>query len=188
MMMDQSETMIQGDQSGVKKIIRLKRRNSGENKSMNKSQNETVRSNKKGVASKEPPRTDEQTQKLKAEYEALLDLDIDEIDKRLEKVERDIKNIETQKVQVMRNKAASKRMQILQLRDLDEAMHFQHMRREQLAKAKDFKIPFYQKLPKDSQFYLHYMNAMWMKRVLEAGSESAQHDLQMMQGIGLKLH
>ena len=47
------------------------------------------------------------------------------------------------------------------------------MRREQLVKAKDFKIPFYQKLPKDSQFYLHYMNSMWMKKVLEAGTETA---------------
>ena len=119
--MDQSETMI--DQTGAKKVIRLKRRNSGGRG--NKSMNETVRSSKKAPQAKEAVRTDpEQTQKLKAEYEALMQLDIEEIEKRIEKVDRDIKAFEMQKVQVMRNKAPSKRMQILQLRDLDEAIHF----------------------------------------------------------------
>ena len=89
--MDQSETMI--DQTGAKKVIRLKRRNSG---GANKSMNETVRSSsKKAAQAKEVVRTDpEQTQKLKAEYEALMQLDIEEIEKRIEKVDRDIKAFE----------------------------------------------------------------------------------------------
>ena len=55
--MDQSETMI--DQTGTKKVIRLKRRNSGGG---NKSMNETVRSSKKATQAKEAVKTDpEQT-------------------------------------------------------------------------------------------------------------------------------
>lgn len=39
------------------------------------------------------------------------------------------------------------------------------LRQERVEKAKDRKIPFYEKLPKHSQFYLHYMTSMYVKKL-----------------------
>lgn len=39
------------------------------------------------------------------------------------------------------------------MKELDEQLHSVRMRIERLLRAKDNKTPFYEKLPKDSQFY-----------------------------------
>lgn len=44
------------------------------------------------------------------------------------------------------------------------------MRKERIQRCIDNKTPFYEKLPKDSQFYQHYMAAMYNKRISDAGS------------------
>ena len=60
-------------------------------------------------------------------------------------------------------------MQVLQLKDLDEQLHTIRLRQERLEKAKDDKIPFYEKLPKDNLFYIHYMNSVFTKKLDTAG-------------------
>jgi hypothetical protein len=40
------------------------------------------------------------------------------------------------------------------------------MKCEKLALVKDSKIPFYEKLPKESQFYKHYMNLLFTNKLV----------------------
>jgi hypothetical protein len=51
--------------------------------------------------------------------------------------------------------------------------------RDKIAKLeaiKDSKIPFYEKLPKDSAFYKHYMSVLYQARIQEATSKKVLED------------
>lgn len=41
---------------------------------------------------------------------------------------------------------------------------------------KDAKIPFYEKLPKDSPFYKHYMSVLFAQRMQEAAAKKVLED------------
>jgi hypothetical protein len=49
--------------------------------------------------------------------------------------------------------------------------------------VKDQKIPFYEKLPKGSQFYTHYMNMMYVDKINGASSELKMSESHMMKNI-----
>ena len=54
--------------------------------------------------------------------------------------------------------------------------------RERIAKLeiiKDAKIPFYEKLPKDSPFYKHYMSVLYAARMQEATAKKVVEDRSM---------
>ena len=57
-------------------------------------------------------------------------------------------------------KFATKAMMKKNLQPLNEALKAQSARLVFLLRIKDAKIPFYEKLPKDNQFYRHYMNGL----------------------------
>ena len=46
------------------------------------------------------------------------------------------------------------------MQPLNDAIKAQSIRLVVLLRIKDAKIPFYEKLPKDNQFYRHYMNGL----------------------------
>ena len=46
--------------------------------------------------------------------------------------------------------------------------------------VKDKKIPFYEKLPKDSPFYKHYMSVLTASRLQEAASLKVLEDRDML--------
>ena len=48
-----------------------------------------------------------------------------------------------------------------------------------LVQIKDAKIPFYDKLPKDHQFYKHYMQGLSHNRMSEAAKQKAEQDRAM---------
>jgi hypothetical protein len=47
---------------------------------------------------------------------------------------------------------------------------------QKLEIIKDGKIPFYEKLPKDSAFYKHYMSVLYQARLQEATSKKVLED------------
>ena len=47
----------------------------------------------------------------------------------------------------------------------------------------DNKTPFYEKLPKDSQFYQHFMAAMFMKKISAAGSDLLDSEKAIMRDV-----
>jgi hypothetical protein len=56
--------------------------------------------------------------------------------------------------------------------------------KERIAKLdviRDAKIPFYEKLPKDSPFYKHYMSVMYAARIEETGARKILEDRNLMQ-------
>lgn len=56
--------------------------------------------------------------------------------------------------------------------------------RERIGKLeiiKDAKIPFYEKLPKDSPFYKHYMSVLYAARIQEATSKKVSEDRNLFQ-------
>lgn len=59
-------------------------------------------------------------------------------------------------------------------------MHELRERIHQLEVIKDGKIPFYEKLPKDSAFYKHYMSVLYQSRLKEATSKKVQEDRAML--------
>lgn len=48
---------------------------------------------------------------------------------------------------------------------------------------KDAKIPFYEKLPKDSVFYKHYMSVLFSGRMQEAAAKKILEDRTMMENV-----
>jgi len=45
-----------------------------------------------------------------------------------------------------------------------------------LEEVKDKKIPFYEKLPKDSPFYKHYVSILYAKRMNDVACQQANDD------------
>lgn len=43
--------------------------------------------------------------------------------------------------------------------------------KQHMAYVKDSKIPFYEKLPKESEYYKHYMQSMYMRSISEVALE-----------------
>ena len=51
---------------------------------------------------------------------------------------------------------------------------------QKLEIIRDGKIPFYEKLPKDSAFYKHYMSVLYQTRIQEATTKKVQEDRSML--------
>ena len=56
-----------------------------------------------------------------------------------------------------------------------------------LLQIKDAKIPFYEKLPRDNQFYKHYMQNLNFNRMNEAAKEKASEDRMLFEGASEKI-
>jgi hypothetical protein len=56
-----------------------------------------------------------------------------------------------------------------------------------LLQIKDAKIPFYEKLPKDNQFYKHYMQNIRFTRMKDVATSKMDEDRMMFDGAGIKI-
>ena len=63
---------------------------------------------------------------------------------------------------------------------IDSAIYELRERIQKLEIIKDGKIPFYEKLPKDSAFYKHYMSVLYQARLQEATSKKVLEDRSML--------
>jgi len=56
-----------------------------------------------------------------------------------------------------------------------------------LLQIKDAKIPFYEKLPKDNQFYKHYMQNLKFQRMKDVAANKAEEDKVLFDGAREKI-
>lgn len=61
---------------------------------------------------------------------------------------------------IIRHKMLTKKLKQKKLEPVERALAELRERIQKLEIIKDAKIPFYEKLPKDSPFYKHYMNVL----------------------------
>lgn len=62
---------------------------------------------------------------------------------------------------------------------LKDALKAQRTRLKFLLQIKDAKIPFYEKLPKDNQFYRHYMNGLNFTNMSNKMEDAIAQDKQL---------
>ena len=94
-------------------------------------------------------------------------MSIEEIDVLIEKAEREIEVNKELRRKVLKHKMMTKKMKHKKARPFEDAIKELKERVQKLEIIKDGKIPFYEKLPKDSSFYKHYMNLLSNKRITE---------------------
>jgi hypothetical protein len=56
-----------------------------------------------------------------------------------------------------------------------------------LLRIKEAKIPFYEKLPKDHQFYKHFMATIGTKRMKDAANIKVEEDRNLFEDAGVKI-
>ncbi len=84
-----------------------------------------------------------------------------------------------QKRKYLANKMWTKKTKQKKIYPIDCAIQELRERIQQLDVIKDGKIPFYEKLPKDSAFYKHYMSVLYQARLQEATSKKVLEDRQV---------
>ena len=62
------------------------------------------------------------------------------------------------------------------MQPIEQAIQMLRLRITMLLQIKDAKIPFYEKLPKDNQFYKHYVQNIKFARMKEAATQKADED------------
>lgn len=76
----------------------------------------------------------------------------------IEATEKTIKTLEWKKRSIKSNKQGTKNEKKGKLKPIEEELKFLYHKMNEMLYIKDKKIPFYEKLPKESQFYIHFMN------------------------------
>lgn len=70
----------------------------------------------------------------------------------------------------------TKKLKQKKLAPLELVLNELRERIEKLEVIKDAKIPFYEKLPKDSPFYKHYMSVLYAARMQETTTKKVIED------------
>lgn len=81
-----------------------------------------------------------------------------------------------QKRKYMANKMWTKKTKQKKVAPIEGAIQELRERIQKLEIIKDGKIPFYEKLPKDSAFYKHYMSVLYQARLQEATTKKVIED------------
>ena len=100
--------------------------------------------------------------KSREDYE---NMSIEEIDVLLEKAQREIDQALDIKRRIIKHKMLTKKLKMKKLEPVEMALSDLREKMAKLEIIKDAKIPFYEKLPKDSPFYKHYMSVLYAARM-----------------------
>ena len=116
------------------------------------------------------------------------EMDIDEVDIRIEEQETAIAKEQRQLniVKFNKNKKTAKQVEE-EAKPLEANLKFRIKFIAMLYEVKDYKIPFYEKLPKDHMFYKHLMTNMSFKRMKNAATEKAEENKVLFEDAGEKL-
>jgi hypothetical protein len=115
-------------------------------------------------------------------------LDIDQIEIKIEEAERDIKTLQAQ----LRKEEKKSMPGLKNAKDQKMApliLGLSELRKmiTELLCYKDQKIPFYEKLPKDNQFCKHFMQTIQFKRMKEQATLKAEEDRMLFRDATEKL-
>jgi hypothetical protein len=108
-------------------------------------------------------------------------MSIEEIDVLIEKAQREIEQALDIKRRILRHKMLTKKIKHKKLEPVEKTLSELRARVELLEEIKDAKIPFYEKLPKDSPFYKHYMSVLFASRMQEAAARKVLEDRTLLQ-------
>ena len=107
-------------------------------------------------------------------------MDIEEIDVLIEKAQHEVDVLMDQRKKYLSNKMWTKKTKQQKVKPLEQAIMELRERIQKLEIIKDKKIPFYEKLPKDSAFYKHYMSVLSHARLQEATTKLIAEDKSML--------
>eukprot|EP00347_Sterkiella_histriomuscorum_P016619 403352494 len=111
--------------------------------------------------------------KLEEDFEAM---SIEEIDVLIEKAQREVDQAIDIRKRILRHKMLTKKLKQKKLGPVEGVINELREKIGKLEIIKDKKIPFYEKLPKDSPFYKHYMSVLYAARMQEAAQQKVQED------------
>ena len=75
----------------------------------------------------------------------------------------------------------TKKLKLKKLEPVEKALSELREKMAKLEVIKDAKIPFYEKLPKESPFYKHYMSVLYAARMQEGTAKKVIEDRQIFQ-------
>mmetsp|Transcript_42744 Transcript_42744/g.65681 ORF Transcript_42744/g.65681 Transcript_42744/m.65681 type:complete len:190 (+) Transcript_42744:1763-2332(+) len=103
-------------------------------------------------------------------------MEVEEVEALIEKAERDMKMAEDAKRKIRRQKATTAQARDAKLGPIEASLIQIRKRITMLYQIKDLKIPFYEKLPKDHQFYIHFMQNLEYQRIREAARQKVDQN------------
>jgi len=132
-------------------------------------------------ATRRTGRTGTMSRKSRAEvdYDSM---EIEEIDVLIEGAEAELKTLQAEKRSTLNKKGLSKGARAARLEPLEEGLTMLRAQLAMLLQIKDAKIPFYDKLPKDNQFYRHFMQNLAATRIRDAAAAKAEDDSALFAG------
>ena len=125
------------------------------------------------------------TSKVNENYE---DMNIDELDVLIEEGEGEMQRARQEIAKIRRNKTIPAKQKQDKMEPFEEELKKLRYRVAYFVTLKDSKIPFYEKLPKQNEFYKHYMEQMRHKRVIEAAQVKASDDKAMFENASSKIN
>ena len=87
------------------------------------------------------------------------------------------------KRRILKHKMLTKKIKLKKLEPVERVLADLRERVAKLEVIKDAKIPFYEKLPKDSPFYKHYMSVLYAARIQEAAAKRVIEDRQLLMSV-----
>lgn len=114
------------------------------------------------------------------------DMTVEQIDEMIDKAEKEIQVLDRQK-KTLRNKSIKNGKIKKELKTIEDQLRTMRLKCERWAVIKDSKIPFWEKLPKDSQFYKHFMNIRFATEIVDAADRQATEDRELMQKVKEKV-
>ncbi len=108
-------------------------------------------------------------------------MSIEEIDVLIEKAQREIEQALDIKRRILKHKMLTKKVKNKKLEPVEKVLFELRERVQKLEIIKDAKIPFYEKLPKESPFYKHYMSVLYAARMQEAAAKKILEDRNLLQ-------
>jgi hypothetical protein len=93
------------------------------------------------------------------------EMSIEEVDALIMKVQNEIAQALDIKKRILKHKMMTKKSKNKKLQPVEQELAVMRQRLAMLDQIKDAKIPFYEKLPKDSPFYKHYMSLLYSSKI-----------------------
>ena len=113
-------------------------------------------------------------------------MEIEEVEAMIEESERLLNEADKERKKINKKKmTANQKAKMME--PFDAEIKMLRERIIFLVAQQDKKIPFYEKLPKDHQFYKHFMMDLQFKRMKQAANNKAEKDRMMFAGAAEQL-
>lgn len=108
-------------------------------------------------------------------------MEIEEIDVMIEGAEAEMEQLVAERRAIQRKKVMTDQQKKIKYEPIDQRLTELRVGLAQLLQIKNDKIPFFDKLPKDNQFYAHYMQNIAASKMKEIAQQQAEDDSTLFQ-------